>query len=81
MRLVNVHQAKTTLSRLLEEVENGNEVIIGRSGKPVARLVPFKSEKSQKKRPLGKWRIRETSQPEPVQSASIAGDDTDIQLL
>jgi prevent-host-death family protein len=35
---VNVHEAKTHLSRLLEKVEAGEEVIIARAGKPVARL-------------------------------------------
>ncbi len=39
MPVVNVHQAKTQLSRLLVQVENGQEVIIARNGKPVARLV------------------------------------------
>ncbi|WP_432565301.1 type II toxin-antitoxin system Phd/YefM family antitoxin [Kineococcus sp. SYSU DK003] len=37
---VNVHEAKTHLSRLLEAVEQGEDVVIARSGKPVARLVP-----------------------------------------
>lgn len=37
---VNVHEAKTHLSRLLARVEAGEEVIISRAGKPVARLVP-----------------------------------------
>lgn len=37
---VNVHEAKTQLSRLLQQVEAGQEVVIARSGKPVARLVP-----------------------------------------
>jgi len=36
---VNVHEAKTHLSRLLERVEAGEEVVIARAGKPVARLV------------------------------------------
>lgn len=36
---VNVHEAKTHLSRLLESVERGEEVVIARAGKPVARLV------------------------------------------
>lgn len=39
--LCNVHEAKTHLSKLLEQVERGEEVIIGRAGKPVARLVPY----------------------------------------
>lgn len=37
---MNVHQAKTHLSRLLEDVAAGEEVVIARAGKPVARLVP-----------------------------------------
>jgi len=40
MRQVNVHEAKTHLSKLLEAVERGEEIIIARSGKPVARLCP-----------------------------------------
>lgn len=38
---VNVHQAKTELSRLLVQVERGDEVVIARNGTPVAKLVPF----------------------------------------
>jgi prevent-host-death family protein len=41
MREVNVHEAKTHLSRLLARVERGEEVVIARAGKPVARLVPI----------------------------------------
>jgi prevent-host-death family protein len=40
MRQVNVHEAKTQLSRLLQSVEDGEEIVIARAGKPVARLVP-----------------------------------------
>ena len=39
MTVVNVHQAKTHLSRLLEQVDDGKEIVIARNGKPVARLV------------------------------------------
>ena len=39
MPTVNVHQAKTHLSRLLARVEAGEEIVIARNGKPVARLV------------------------------------------
>jgi prevent-host-death family protein len=48
---VNVHQAKTHLSRLLERVLLGEEVIIAKAGKPVAKLVPVASR--PKKRLLG----------------------------
>ncbi len=40
-KTVNVHQAKTHLSRLLADVEKGREVVVARAGKPVAKLVPF----------------------------------------
>ena len=43
-KTVNVHTAKTHLSSLLAEVEEGGEVIIARAGKPVARLVPVRSK-------------------------------------
>ena len=43
MRLVNVHQAKTHLSQLLQEVEGGEEVVIARSGVPIARLVAWRA--------------------------------------
>ena len=54
--IVNVHEAKTHLSRLLERVEKGEEVIIGRSGRPVARLVPY--SETQPRRTPGRWRDR-----------------------
>lgn len=38
---VNIHEAKTHLSRLLHRVAAGEEVVIARSGKPIAKLVPF----------------------------------------
>ncbi|HET9742548.1 MAG TPA: type II toxin-antitoxin system Phd/YefM family antitoxin [Terriglobales bacterium] len=48
---VNVHQAKTQLSRLLQRVANGEEITIANRGVPVARLVPLVSQ--AKTRPLG----------------------------
>ena len=42
MKTVNTHQAKTHLSRLLKRVAAGEEIVIARAGKPVARLVPLK---------------------------------------
>jgi prevent-host-death family protein len=38
---VNIHEAKTHLSRLLVRVEAGEEIVIARSGRPIARLVPY----------------------------------------
>lgn len=48
---MNVHQAKTHLSRLLERVAAGEEIIIAKAGKPVARLVPI--EPGRPKRVFG----------------------------
>ncbi len=39
--LINVHEAKTHLSRLLAQVAEGEEIIIGRAGRPIARLIPY----------------------------------------
>lgn len=40
---VNMHEAKTHLSRLVQQVEEGGEVVISRAGRPVARLVPLEA--------------------------------------
>jgi prevent-host-death family protein len=53
---VNIHEAKTHLSRLLQRVAAGEEVTIARSGVPVARLVAV--ERKMKVRPLGMDRGR-----------------------
>ena len=39
-RQVNIHEAKTRLSQLLAQLDDGEEIVIARAGKPVARLVP-----------------------------------------
>lgn len=44
MMQVNVHEAKTHLSRLLEDVGKGDVVIIAKAGKPMAKLVPYDGE-------------------------------------
>lgn len=49
-RIVNVHEAKTHLSKLLERVAQGEEVTIAKAGRPVARLVPLRPPDT---RPLG----------------------------
>jgi len=48
---VNIHAAKTQLSRLLEQVEAGEEIVIARAGKPIARIVPL--AQAQPRRRLG----------------------------
>lgn len=41
MQSVNVHEAKTHLSRLLEQVQRGEEIVIARAGMPIARLIAY----------------------------------------
>ena len=42
MLIVNVHDAKTHFSKLLERAHTGEEIIIGKAGKPYAKIVPLK---------------------------------------
>jgi prevent-host-death family protein len=51
VKQVNIHEAKTQLSRLLEEVEAGERIIIARAGEPVAVLAPY--ETAVRRRRLG----------------------------
>jgi prevent-host-death family protein len=51
---VNIHQAKTHLSRLLQRVAEGEEVVIARAGEPIARLVRIQPERTT--RPLGMYK-------------------------
>ena len=57
MEQVNVHQAKTHLSRLLERVVEGEEIVIAKSGRPVAKLVRFPAEPRRPGRLKGKIRM------------------------
>ncbi len=41
MQITNIHQAKTNLSKLIEKTINGQDVIIAKAGRPVARLIKF----------------------------------------
>jgi prevent-host-death family protein len=52
--LVNIHDAKTHFSRLVERAEAGEEILIARAGRPVARLVPI-SVRTEPRQP-GRWR-------------------------
>ena len=49
MTQVNVHYAKTHLSRLLEEAARGKEIVIAKSGKPLARLVALETKAAKRK--------------------------------
>ncbi len=68
---MNIHEAKTHLSRLVERVEAGEEILIARAGRPVARLVPLRSRMAP--RQPGVWRGRVRVSPD--------FDQTDEELL
>lgn len=46
---INIHEAKTQLSKLIELAQAGEEFVIAKSGKPVARLIPIGKEKRKRK--------------------------------
>jgi prevent-host-death family protein len=50
MPTVNIHAAKSQLSRLLDAAVAGEEVIIAKAGKPIARLVPVEQKKEQRRK-------------------------------
>ncbi|MAR05614.1 MAG: type II toxin-antitoxin system prevent-host-death family antitoxin [Cyanobium sp. NAT70] len=68
MTTVNVHQAKTQLSRLLQQVEAGETVVIARAGKPSAQLVPINAH------PKG------LKPPGAMRDQISIGDDFDLPL-
>jgi prevent-host-death family protein len=77
-RTVNVHEAKTQLSRLLQAVERGETVIIARAGKPVARLVGAEEAPVLRKPGAWKGRIRmsdDFDDPLPEFDEAIYGPD------
>jgi prevent-host-death family protein len=79
MRMVNIYEAKTHLSRLLEDVSHGEEIIIGKAGKPIAKIIPFHPEKHT--REPGYWRgkvnIKEDFDELPASLLSAFHNDDD----
>lgn len=59
MMIVNVHEAKTHLSRLLERVEQGEEIVIARNNQPIARLVAHATPERRPGSLRGRIRIAE----------------------
>lgn len=57
-KVLNIHEAKTHLSRIVEEVAAGKEVIIAKAGKPMARLSPITAKVKKKKLGLLKGKIK-----------------------
>jgi prevent-host-death family protein len=55
---INIHQAKTHLSRLVEDVASGNEILIAKGGRPMARLVPLRRDDTPRRPGLLKGKLR-----------------------
>jgi prevent-host-death family protein len=72
---VNIHEAKTHLSRLIERVEAGEEITLARAGRPVARIVPI--GRSREPRRPGIWKGKVSFSPDwdsPEVNAEIADE-------
>ncbi|CAN5412767.1 type II toxin-antitoxin system prevent-host-death family antitoxin [soil metagenome] len=80
MTQVNTHVAKTRLSELLKKVLNGEEVVIARAGKPIARLVPIKQEEDWFGMDEGKIWIADDfdTLPDDLMAAFYGEDDEDF---
>jgi prevent-host-death family protein len=57
-RIVNIHEAKTHLSRLVDRAAAGEEIVIGRAGRPIARLVPYRPSPGPRRPGLWKGQVR-----------------------
>jgi prevent-host-death family protein len=58
METVNIHEAKTQLSKLVERVRAGEEIVLAKAGQPVARIVPYVPARSPRKPGALKGKIR-----------------------
>lgn len=68
LSIVNVHDAKTHFSKLLERAHAGEEIVLAKAGKPYARLVPLKTEEKPRRQPglLKGWDIPDSAFFDPL---------------
>lgn len=74
MDVVNIYEAKSKFSKLVERVEQGEQIVIARGGKPVAKLVPY--EEAFKPRVGGQWEGKVKMSPdfdEPLEEFESSG--------
>jgi prevent-host-death family protein len=55
MQITNISDKKATLSKLVEKVMRGEEIIIEKSGKPVAKLIPYNLDTTPRQLGVGRW--------------------------
>lgn len=81
--MVNVHEAKTHFSRLLERAHAGEEIVLAKAGKPYARMVPLKTKEKPRRQPglLKGWDIPDSAFFDPLPDEElklwIEGSPTD----
>jgi prevent-host-death family protein len=80
MTKVNIHEAKTHLSELVEKAVNGEEVVIAKAGEPMVRLIPVREKKSWIGMDEGKGWIAEdfNTLPDDLLAAFYGEDDESI---
>ncbi len=81
MKQVNLYEAKTSLSTLVEEAANGEEIVIAKNGKALARLMPLAKEEAKRAIVWGRydhlgWKLPDDfDDPDPEMEALWYGDD------
>jgi len=78
VRQVNIHEAKTHLSQLVEDAARGDEIVIAKAGRPVARLVAVDDDRTPRPRGLLKgkiWIADDFDAPLPEEILQSFGDD------
>lgn len=72
-KTINIHEAKTNLSKLIVRVSNGEEIIISKAGNPVAKLVPIATKKKKRVPGSAKGKIKISDDfYKPMQSTSAS---------
>ena len=79
MQQINIHEAKTNLSRLVELASTGEEIIIAKAGKPIAKLAPLEAPPKPRRKGLlkGQIKIREDFD-QPLPEEILAGFEDNI---
>jgi len=81
MKTINIHEAKTHLSRLIEEATSGEDIVIAKAGKPMVRLVPIASLEGPRPMGLLAGQVRETDDwwgPDPEIEALFYRDEEGV---
>lgn len=84
LKVVNIQNAKTQLSRLVEEAVQGEEIVIAKAGKPMVRLIPFQKQRQPRKLGILAGQVTESADcwdADPEIEASFYKFDEPLVLL